>query len=255
LQASAEGYKPPVLSPIALEAVQRIDALFDIERGINGLPAEQRLAVRRERSAPLVSALEAWMRDERRKLSRHSDVAGAMDYMLKRWDAFARFLDDGRICLSTDDVEKEDLSFFHKFWRRCLPGRYHPLIGAFGAFDIAGFSFPDFLDPIVSAGTSLSIGPRRPGLQGDLSQLHSGEGRPCVGIVLIGRQNMPHEHCQLSRRRHGGGRRSTLVLYPRKEGAQWSWRRLRRPGRLNKHPPCVTVSLLRDAAVASGMIA
>ena len=64
------------VSPIALEAVRRIDALFEIERSINGLPADRRLAVRRERAAPLVAALEAWMREERRKLSRHSDVAG-----------------------------------------------------------------------------------------------------------------------------------------------------------------------------------
>jgi transposase len=93
----AQGREPPVLSPIALQAVQRIDALFDIERRINGLSAEQRLAVRQECSAPLVSALEAWMRDQRRKLSRHSDVAGAIDYMLKRWTAFTRFLEDGRV--------------------------------------------------------------------------------------------------------------------------------------------------------------
>jgi transposase len=46
------------------------------------------------------------MREERRKLSRHSDVAGAMDYMLKRWHAFARFLDDGRICLSNNAAER-----------------------------------------------------------------------------------------------------------------------------------------------------
>lgn len=102
----AQGRKPAILSPIALEAVQRIDALFDIERGINGLPAEQRLAVRQERSAPLVAALEAWMREERRKLSRHSDVAGAIDYMLRRWTAFTRFLEDGRICLTNNAAER-----------------------------------------------------------------------------------------------------------------------------------------------------
>ena len=114
----AQGRKPPVLSPIALEAVQRIDALFDIERGINGLPAEQRLVVRRERSAPLVSALEAWMRDERRKLSRHSDVAGAMDYMLKRWTAFTRFLEDGRVCLTNNAAERalRGLALGRKAW-------------------------------------------------------------------------------------------------------------------------------------------
>ena len=106
------------VSPIALEAVRRIDALFDIERAINGLPVDRRLAVRRERAAPLVAALEAWMREERRKLSRHSDVAVAMDYMLKRWDAFARFLDDGRICLSNNAAERalRGLALGRKAW-------------------------------------------------------------------------------------------------------------------------------------------
>ena len=95
-----------VVSPIALDAVRRIDALFEVERSINWLPADRRLAVRREQAAPLVAALEAWMREERRKLSRHSDVAVAMDYMLKRWHAFARFLDDGRLCLTNNAAER-----------------------------------------------------------------------------------------------------------------------------------------------------
>lgn len=46
------------------------------------------------------------MREERHRLSRHSDVAGAMDYMLKRWAAYVRFLDDGRICLSNNAAER-----------------------------------------------------------------------------------------------------------------------------------------------------
>jgi transposase len=89
--------KPVVVSPIALQAVKRIDAIFAHERAINGQSAEQRAAYRREQIAPLVTDLEAWMRAERAKLSRHADPAKAMDYMLKRWDAFTRFLDDGRI--------------------------------------------------------------------------------------------------------------------------------------------------------------
>src|SRR5262249_16374897 len=109
---------PQTISPMALEAVQRIDVLFDIERTINGPPAEQRLAMRKERSAPLVAALEAWMREERRKLSRHSDVAGAIDYMLKRWPSFARFLDDGRICLTNNAAERalRGLALGRKAW-------------------------------------------------------------------------------------------------------------------------------------------
>jgi transposase len=85
-----------VISPLALEVVRRIDALFEIERTINGQSADRRKAVRQELSAPLVADLEAWMREQRAKLSRGNDVAKAMDYMLKRWSAFTRFLDDSR---------------------------------------------------------------------------------------------------------------------------------------------------------------
>jgi transposase len=102
----AQGKTPAVISPIALQAVRRIDALFDIERQINGQGAGQRRAVRQELSAPLVAELEAWMREERARLSRHNDVAQAMEYMLKRWAAFACFLDDGRICLSNNAAER-----------------------------------------------------------------------------------------------------------------------------------------------------
>ena len=100
------GKRAPPISPLAMEVVKRIDALFDIEREINGETAERRLAVRREQSAPLLADLEDWMRTERTGLSRHAPVAKAMDYMLKRWDGFARFLDDGRICLSNNAAER-----------------------------------------------------------------------------------------------------------------------------------------------------
>ena len=93
-------------APLAIEAVRRIDAIFEVEREINGLTAEQRLAIRQVRVAPLVTSLEQWMRGERTRLSRHADVAKAMDYMLKRWDAFTRFLDDGRICLTNNAAER-----------------------------------------------------------------------------------------------------------------------------------------------------
>ena len=80
--------------------------MFDIEREINGLPAERRMAARRQRSAPLVVALEEWLRAERAQLSRHSAVARASDYMLTRWLSFTRFLDDGRICLTNNAAER-----------------------------------------------------------------------------------------------------------------------------------------------------
>ncbi len=93
-------------APIATEAVRRIDAIFDAERAINGLPAEQRLTMRHQRIAPLVVDLETWMRGERGKLSRHADVAKAIDYMLRRWPTFRRFLNDGRICLTNNAAER-----------------------------------------------------------------------------------------------------------------------------------------------------
>ena len=102
----AQGKTSGMISPLALEVVRRIDALFEIERSINGQSAEQRRVVRQELSAPLVADLESWMREQRAKLSRDNDVAKAMDYMLKRWPAFTRFLDDGRICLSNNAAER-----------------------------------------------------------------------------------------------------------------------------------------------------
>jgi transposase len=100
------GKKAAAISPVALEAVRRIDVLFAIERGINGLSAEERQRVRRERSAPYLAALEAWLRDERARLSRSASVAEPIDYMLKRWGRFARFIDDGRICLTNNAAER-----------------------------------------------------------------------------------------------------------------------------------------------------
>ena len=100
------GKDPPPVSPLALEAVKRIDLLFDIERGIVGKSAGERLAMRQELSAPVLADLKEWMQAERARLSRHSSVAKAMDYMLRRWEMFARFDDDGRICLTNNAAER-----------------------------------------------------------------------------------------------------------------------------------------------------
>jgi transposase len=94
-------------APIAVEAVARIDVLFAIEREINGLSPEVRVRVRQERSRPLVSELHTWLREQRAKVSRHNDTGKAIDYILKRWQAFTRFLDDGHLCLSNNAAERE----------------------------------------------------------------------------------------------------------------------------------------------------
>ncbi len=93
-------------APLAIEAVRRIDELFAIEREINGKPPDDRVAVRQERSKPLVDDLERWFKGERRKRSSKSPTARAIDYHLKRWPAFTRFLDDGRICMSNNAAER-----------------------------------------------------------------------------------------------------------------------------------------------------
>jgi transposase len=93
-------------APIAIEAVQRIDAIFATEREINGLAPEQRRAVRQAEIKPMVEALHVWMRAQRQRVSNKGAIAKAMDYMLKRWNAFARFLDDGRLCLSNNAAER-----------------------------------------------------------------------------------------------------------------------------------------------------
>ena len=71
--------------------------------------------------APLVAELETWMRGVRSRMSRHADVGRAMDYMLKRWDTFTRFLDDGRICLTNNAAERalRGAALGRKAWLFC----------------------------------------------------------------------------------------------------------------------------------------
>jgi len=96
----------PVVSPLALEAVTRIDRIFDIERGICGKTADERLAVRQELITPLVNDLEHWRREQHAALARHTPVVVAIDYMLKDWTAFTRILAEGRICLTNNAAER-----------------------------------------------------------------------------------------------------------------------------------------------------
>jgi len=98
--------KQAAWSPLAREAVRRIDLIFAAERALNGLAADQRLDERRTHVAPLVAVLATWMTAQRTQLSRHNDLAKAIDYMLKRWSAFTRFLEDGRICLTNNAAER-----------------------------------------------------------------------------------------------------------------------------------------------------
>src|SRR6202040_1470543 len=117
----AAGKKEIALSPIAIEVVRRIDALFEIERSINGKSAEERLVVRRTLSRPLAEDLHAYMREQVTKLSRGNDLAKAFNYVLKRWASFTLFLEDGRVCLSNNAAERglRGITLGRKSWLFC----------------------------------------------------------------------------------------------------------------------------------------
>ncbi len=93
-------------APIAIEAVARIDALFEIERDINGKPPPERQRVRAEHSRPLVAELKIWLHAQHAKLSAHSETAKAIRYSLNRWSGLVRFLDDGRLCMTNNAAER-----------------------------------------------------------------------------------------------------------------------------------------------------
>ncbi|WP_344923208.1 IS66 family transposase, partial [Acetobacter lovaniensis] len=93
-------------APLAIEAVRRIDAIFDAERAINGRSAAHRLAIRQQSITPLVTDLFNWMRDTCRRMSSKNPLAQAMTYFLRRVDTFTAFLEDGRICLTNNAAER-----------------------------------------------------------------------------------------------------------------------------------------------------
>jgi transposase len=117
----AAGKKEVALSPIAIEVVRRIDALFEIERSINGKSAQARLAIRQELSRPLVKDLHIYMQEQVGKLSRGHDLAKAFNYILKRWASFTLFLEDGRVCLSNNAAERglRGIALGRKSWLFC----------------------------------------------------------------------------------------------------------------------------------------
>jgi transposase len=93
-------------SPVAGEALLRIGALYGIEEQIRGYPAEQRRKARLERAKPLLDSLRQWFEDTLRKLSRKSDTTAAIRYALTRWDALARYLEDGHIEIDNNAAER-----------------------------------------------------------------------------------------------------------------------------------------------------
>ena len=93
-------------SPIASEALQRIAALYAIEKDIRGRGTDERRAARQERSRPILADLEPWLRAKLALISQKSKLAEAIRYALSRWEGLTRFLDDGRIEIDSNTVER-----------------------------------------------------------------------------------------------------------------------------------------------------
>ena len=93
-------------SPVAVEVLQRIAALYKIEDEVRGAPAEQRQQIRHERSRVLVDDLRIFLEAKNRQVSAKAKLGEALRYALTRWDGLSRFLDDGRVDLDSNAVER-----------------------------------------------------------------------------------------------------------------------------------------------------
>jgi transposase len=110
-------------SPLATEAVQRIGQLYDIEREIRGRSPDERKQARQARARPVVDAMHTWLEVSLSKLSRKSDVAGAIQYALNRWTALTRYVEDGGIEIDNNAAERalRVVALGRKIF--CLPDR------------------------------------------------------------------------------------------------------------------------------------
>jgi len=93
-------------SPIAAEALQRIGALYAIESEIRGRPPDERALIRQARAGPLLEVLREWLRERLSRVSKKSELAKAISYVLTRWTALTRYRDDGRIEIDNNAAER-----------------------------------------------------------------------------------------------------------------------------------------------------
>ncbi|HEX9658568.1 MAG TPA: IS66 family transposase, partial [Bacteroidota bacterium] len=93
-------------SPIAAEALERIGALYAIEAEIRGRPPAERMASRQARAGPLLDAMREWLRQTLARVSKKSELAKAISYILSRWTALSRYRDDGRIEIDNNAAER-----------------------------------------------------------------------------------------------------------------------------------------------------
>ena len=109
-------------SPLAAEVLARIAKLYAIEADIRGQPPDVRRAVRQLRSRPLVETLHVWLQDHVPRVPGWSDLAKAMRYALRHWDGLIRYLDDGRLEMDTNVVERHQTGDHYE--KLCPPANY-----------------------------------------------------------------------------------------------------------------------------------
>ena len=93
-------------APLATEALARITELYAVEADIRGRSAEERRTIRRQRSKPIIDDLKSWMTTKLPLVSQKSTIAEAIRYPMTRWDGLCRFLEDGRIEIDSNTVER-----------------------------------------------------------------------------------------------------------------------------------------------------
>src|SRR5919199_1642936 len=101
-----QGSTPPAVVYLAAEALRRIGELYKVEAEIRGRSAEERRTLRQERSKPMVEALHAWLTVQLERVSGRSTLAEAIRYALRHWTGLVLFLEDGRLELDTNVIER-----------------------------------------------------------------------------------------------------------------------------------------------------
>ena len=149
-------------SPAEAQALEMIARLFAIEADVKGKPPVERVVARRAKATPILAELRAFLDATMAKISGKSGLAGAFRYAVSRWTALTRYLDDGRLEMSTDGAEKRKSSarrsgHGRSLGRLFLPRRHHSLVGLLGTPHVVGFPLADLLDPIVATWSRLAI--------------------------------------------------------------------------------------------------
>ena len=93
-------------SPIAAEALRRIAELYRIEARIRGLLPDARARIRQTETRPLIDAMKIWLEGELGRISAKSALADAIRYALRHWKGLGLFLNDGRVEIDSNTVER-----------------------------------------------------------------------------------------------------------------------------------------------------